>query len=123
MARAAPIHDLQALPQAPATDIQKKGWRQFRKLLGETGRVVVTNHRDPEAVVLSLDEYARLQALEQECAALRAGQGTLSPVEELTRRFKQRMQERDESATADALRHALDRPTRPGGRLKVDDRH
>lgn len=123
MARPVPLHDLQALPQAPATDIQKKGWRQFRKLLGESGRVVVTNHRDPEAVVLSLDEYARLQAFEHECAELKAGQAAESPVDVLTRRFKQRMAERDEAAMAGALRGALERPTRPAGRLKVDDRY
>lgn len=119
-AREAASHDVSALASTTASELQK-GWRGVVKLVRAEGRVAVTNHGDPEVVVLSLGEYERLHGLERELAGL-AGGTPLSPVEELTRRFKARMASRDPAAFDRRLDEAAATPARPGGRLRVDDR-
>ena len=39
---------------------QKDGWRGMMRALSAEGRLLITNHNQPEAVILSTAEYARL---------------------------------------------------------------
>ena len=59
-ALALPISAVQSLPRTPASDVKKLGWRGVMRTVGREGRVLVTNHDQPEAVILSTDEYQRL---------------------------------------------------------------
>ena len=47
------LDTLDDLPRTPASDVKKLGWRGVMKSLGSIGKVVVTNHNQPEAVILS----------------------------------------------------------------------
>ena len=40
------------LPTVPASDVKKRGWRGVMRTLVKDGAVVVTNHDEPEAVIL-----------------------------------------------------------------------
>ena len=61
--------DIDTLPRTPASDVKRLGWRGVMKSVGRAGRIVVTNHNEPEAVILSTDEYA---AMVRALAALEA---------------------------------------------------
>ena len=50
---------LDQLPVAPASSV-KDGWRGMMRALSAEGRLLITNHNQPEAVILSTAEYARL---------------------------------------------------------------
>lgn len=53
----AALADIDSLPRTPASDVKKLGWRGVMRNVARDGRVVVTNHAQPEAVILSVDEY------------------------------------------------------------------
>ncbi|WP_346951463.1 type II toxin-antitoxin system prevent-host-death family antitoxin [Castellaniella sp.] len=40
--------------------LKQKGWKSIVRELATAGRIVVTNHREPEAVILSLSQYKEL---------------------------------------------------------------
>lgn len=48
---------LDQLPRTPATEVKTQGWRGLMRTVGRTGKVAVTHHDTPEAVVLSAEEY------------------------------------------------------------------
>lgn len=62
------LDPLTELPRAPASDVKKLGWRGVMKTVRSTGRIVVTNHSEPEAVILSTEEYARLVRMAEQAA-------------------------------------------------------
>src|SRR5690606_32437774 len=45
------------LPRTPASDVKKHGWRGVMQSVAHHGKVLVTNHNTPEAVILSTAEY------------------------------------------------------------------
>jgi prevent-host-death family protein len=54
------------LPRTPASDLKKLGWRGIMNALRSKGRLLVTNHDEPEAVVIPVAEYdALMQLVEQ----------------------------------------------------------
>ena len=72
------VDAIEHLTQIPATDIKKLGWRGVMKSVAHCGKVVVTNHKEPEAVILSVREYAAIRSALQKAAAradLALGQG------------------------------------------------
>lgn len=44
----------------PATDVKRK-WREIVKEAKQFGEVIVTNHNDPEVVVMSPEEYVKMK--------------------------------------------------------------
>jgi len=57
---------LAKLPRTPASDLKKLGWRGMMKVLRSKGKLVVTNHDEPEAVIIPVAEYdAIMQLVEQ----------------------------------------------------------
>src|SRR5207253_3769029 len=57
---------LAKLPRTPASDLKKLGWRGIMNALRSKGRLLVTNHDEPEAVVIPVAEYdALMQLVEQ----------------------------------------------------------
>jgi prevent-host-death family protein len=62
----AELSHLEKLPRTPASDLKKFGWRGMMNTLRSKGKLVVTNHDEPEAVIISVDEYdALMQLVEQ----------------------------------------------------------
>jgi prevent-host-death family protein len=57
---------LTKLPRAPASDVKKLGWRGMMNALRSKGKLLVTNHDEPEAVIIPVEEYdALMQIVEQ----------------------------------------------------------
>src|SRR5258708_20527347 len=54
---------LAKLPRTPAYDLKKLGWRGIMNALRSKGRLLVTNHDEPEAVVIPVGEYDALMQL------------------------------------------------------------
>lgn len=72
------------LSRAPATDVKRLGWRNLMKTVARTRKLVVSIHNEPEAVILSTQEYA---AIVQTLAA----RGEDGPLKALRRRFDARL--------------------------------
>lgn len=105
---------LDALPRTPASDVKKLGWRGVMKTVARGGKVVVTNHNTPEAVILSADEYAAiLQALDAAGAAQRSALDTLRT------RFDARLATLQADDAGARLRAAMRGPARLRGKVKA----
>lgn len=71
---------IKELPRVPAADVKRRGWRGVMRALKGQGAVLVTNHNQPEAVILAADTYADLldranqaeSRLESDLAVLRS---------------------------------------------------
>ena len=74
------------LPRTPASNVKKLGWRGVMREVGREGKVLVTNHDRPEAVILSPDEYERLTRAAAESEAQQA-----DALDTLRRRFDERL--------------------------------
>ncbi|MFC0677943.1 type II toxin-antitoxin system prevent-host-death family antitoxin [Lysobacter korlensis] len=119
-----------ALP-AEATDIPlikasssqvQRSWKGVLKLVQKHGRVAVTHHADTEAVLVSREEFERLEQAERELAALKSGNAEVDPVQALRERFMARLRSRDAAEYGDRLDAAFSAPHRLDGQLKVRDR-
>ena len=106
---------LARLPVAAASAVKKDGWRGIvRTLAAGEGRLLVTNHNEPEAVILSIAEYTGLvDALQA------AQQAAPDPVNELRQRFDQRLASLKEDAAADRLRDIMRNPGKLNGGVKA----
>jgi PHD/YefM family antitoxin component YafN of YafNO toxin-antitoxin module len=54
---------LEHLQRKPVSDVKREGWRGVMKGVGAAGKLLMTNHDQPEAVILSLQEFRRLTEL------------------------------------------------------------
>ena len=54
---------LDHLERKPVSDVKREGWRGIMRTVDAVGRVLMTNHDKPEAVILSLREYRQLTEL------------------------------------------------------------
>ena len=103
MAHALRLDSFAQLPRTPASDVKRLGWRGVMRTVGREGKVLVTNHDQPEAVILSTDEYQRLmQAAEGAQAQQDAALDTLR------RRFDARLAALAEPGLPVLLGHTLD---------------
>jgi len=103
-----------ALPKTPASDVKKLGWRGVMRDVQKSGRVVVTNHDAPEAVILSAREYESIvRALEQ---AKGRDQATL---EALRKRFDERLKALKEPGAGAKLLAAARTPVKLRGKVKA----
>ena len=60
------LDSLAGLHGLPASDVKKRGWRGVMRTLAEQGVVVVTNHDEPEAVIIPAKAYAGLVQVVQQ---------------------------------------------------------
>ncbi|WP_168734286.1 type II toxin-antitoxin system Phd/YefM family antitoxin [Pseudothauera nasutitermitis] len=112
MAQALKLDAIGTLPRTPASDLKRLGWRGVMKTVSRTGKVVVTNHNEPEAVILSADEYAAIvQAL--------ADSGDDAALDALRRRFDQRLAALQADDASERLRTLSRAPVRLDGRVKA----
>ncbi|CAM5188525.1 hypothetical protein CDEF62S_04702 [Castellaniella defragrans] len=108
---------LSELPATPASTVKQKGWKGVMRSLAVSGRLVVTNHREPEAVILSIEQYRTLvQAAEN--AALAAN----APLTALRQRFDARLASLDAPDAAERLRQLMHTPGTLAG-TPVHDGH
>lgn len=57
---------LAKLPRTPASDLKKLGWRGVMNRLRGRGKLLITNHDQPEAVIIPVEEYdAFMQIVEK----------------------------------------------------------
>ncbi len=105
---------LDALPRTPASDVKKLGWRGVMRAVARGGKVVVTHHDTPEAVILPAEEYAAiLQALDAAGAAQRSALDTLRA------RFDTRLAALQADEAGARLRDAMRGPARLRGKVKA----
>lgn len=116
MAVAIRIDEIDQLPSAPATDVKKLGWRQLMRTVAQRRRVVVTNHKEPEAVILSVDEY---RAIIRALSEARGTPANETALDALRRRFDERMAAVDDSG--EPFRTAMAAPVRLGGKLRAGE--
>ena len=114
MSFATKLDAISALPKTPASDVKKLGWRGVMRDVQRSGRVVVTNHDAPEAVILSAREYeAIVQALDK---AKGRDQATL---EALRKRFDERLEALKAPGAAAKLLGAARTPVKLHGKVKA----
>ncbi len=103
-----------ALPKVPASDVKRRGWRGVMRTLREEGVVLVTNHDQPEAVILAAETYENL--LER---AKQAESRVESDLALLRRRFDERLAALRRPGASQRLRSVMRGPARLRGRVKA----
>lgn len=114
MATALKHDSLDDLTRTPASDLKKLGWRGVMKSVSRAGRVVVTNHNQPEAVILSIEEYGTLmQALQT------ADAQSESALDQLRHRFDERLASLQAADAGERLRAMMRGPATLKGKVKA----
>lgn len=102
------------LPRTPASDLKKLGWRGVMNKVQANGKVVVSNHDAPQAVILSIAEYERMVD-----ALQRASERTQPALDALRERFDRRLASLQTAKSGDDLRALMTRPAALNGKLKA----
>ena len=89
----------------PVSDVKRYGWRGVMKSVDAAGKLLMTNHDQPEAVILSLEEYRLLSELAE--SALRVKQNKLAA---LSQAFDAELAVLKQDDAGDRLRQAFDAP-------------
>jgi prevent-host-death family protein len=112
--------NLSEITRIPSSDVRRVGWRGVMVRVAREGRVLVTNHREPEAVILSITEYTALASAASAAAAACAQQSALDA---LRRSFDERLAALREPGAADQLRALINDPTKLDGLVKAGSGH
>lgn len=104
------------LATAPASTIKREGWKGVMRLLSRGGRLVVTNHNEPEAVILTTQEYDRLVK-----AAHSATDAVHDPLQALRDRFDARLKALDAPDAGSRLRDLMRHPGSLDGKVKAGE--
>jgi prevent-host-death family protein len=96
-----------------ASEVKQRGWRGVMRTVRQQGAVVVTNHSEPEAVILGIEQYeALLQAARMVDARKEAD------LDALRRRFDERLAVLRPDDAGDRLRAVLRKPARLDGKVR-----
>lgn len=106
------------LDRRPASDLKRAGWRDVMRSVRERGRLLVTNHNQPEAVILSAEAYSELMQLLE-----RAGSTQASALEQLRQRFDTHLAVLKQADAGDRLRALMDDPATLGGDVGAGESH
>ncbi len=102
----------------------KEHWRKVMQEVRDQRMVVVTNHNEPQAVIVSIEQYralqARVEALESSLEELR---GQAPGLAELRAGFDQRLAVLQQAQAGDTARALLRRPARLKGQVKAGTGH
>lgn len=105
---------LAKLPRTPASDLKRLGWRGMMNTLRSKGKLLVTNHDEPEAVIIPVAEYdALMQIVEQSEAQ------TESALEGLRKSFDERLAVLQDRSAAARLQSAIRGRARLSGKVKA----
>lgn len=118
MALSLKLDAIEDLPHTAASDVKKLGWRGVMRTIGRSGKVVVTNHSEPEAVILSAAEYGVIMR-----ALNDAGVQHESALDMLRHRFDERLASLQADDASDRLRSLMRHPTTLDGKVKAGDSH
>ena len=118
MATVLALETMESLPHTPASDMKKLGWRGVMKAVARSGKVVITNHNQPEAVILPVEEYARMLSLLRAAAARDE-----AALHALRRKFDERLACLNEpgSGAGDKLAAIFDKPFSFEGKIFTGD--
>lgn len=105
---------LTPLTRGPASDVKKHGWRGLMRVLQSEGQLVVTNHSEPEAVILSIQDYAAFVRLAQQSEATAD-----SALQTLRQRFDDRLAVLQAPDAGDRLRAVMGEPAALHSRVKA----
>ena len=115
-AKTADFPRLAKLPRTPASDLKKFGWRGMMNSLRSKGTLLVTNHDEPEAVIIPVDAYdALIQLVEQSEAR------TESVLLDLRASFDKRLSILQGQSAATRLRATMRAPAKLRGKVKVGE--
>ena len=108
-AKTATFLPLAKLPRTPASDLKKLGWRGMMNTLRSKGKLLVTNHDEPEAVIIPVEEYHLLMQIVEQSEAQAE-----SALAGLRKSFDERLAVLQDRSAAGRLRSAI------RGRAKLD---
>ena len=110
------LKSLESLPRTPASDVKKLGWRGVMKAVTRSGKVLVTNHDEPEAVIIPAAEYSAMLAL------LRgAAEKEQAGLAELRTQWDEKLAWLQQPDAGERLRDLLRRPVDLGGKTFTGD--
>jgi prevent-host-death family protein len=105
---------LTKLPRTPASDLKKLGWRGMMNALRSKGSLLVTNHDEPQAVIIPVEEYdALMQIVEQSEARAE------SALAGLRASFDMRLAVLQDRSAAARLRSTIRGRAKLGGKVKA----
>jgi len=105
---------IKELMRVPAADLKRRGWRGVMRALKGQDALLVTNHNQPEAVILAADAYADL--LER---ANRAESRLESDLALLRSRFDERLAALRKPDAGQRLRSIMRGPAKLRGKVKA----
>ena len=105
---------LAKLPRTPASDLKKLGWRGLMNALRSKGKLLVTNHDEPEAVIISVAEYDTLMQLVEQSEAQ-----TESALANLRQSFDERLSVLQGRSAATRLQSTIRGRAKLGGKVKA----
>jgi PHD/YefM family antitoxin component YafN of YafNO toxin-antitoxin module len=112
MGHALRIDALDQLPRAAATDVKTHGWKALLRSLSSQGELVITNHQQSEAVILSIQRYQELVNAIRE-----AQEAAPDPLVELRKRFDKRLSALQADDANDRLRDLMENPGKLNGKV------
>lgn len=110
--------NLAGLPQVPAADVKKRGWRGLMREVEAGGTLVVTNHAEPEAVIVPIEEYSRLLTVVKQAEAQAEAE-----LDTLRRQFDARLAVLNAPTAGDRLRRVLQTAPKLRGKVKAGSGH
>jgi prevent-host-death family protein len=105
---------LAKLPRTPASALKKLGWRGMMNTLRSKGRLLITNHDEPEAVIIPVAEYDALMQLAEQSEAQ-----TESALAGLRRSFDERLSVLQGRSATTRLQSTIRRHAKLGGTVKA----
>ena len=105
---------LAKLPRAPASDLKRLGWRGMMNTLRAKGKLLVTNHDEPEAVIIPAADYDALMQIVEQSAAQ-----TESALANLRQSFDERLSVLQGRSAASRLRSTIRGRAKLGGKVKA----
>jgi prevent-host-death family protein len=113
-AKPAAFLPLAKLPRTPASDLKKLGWRGMMNALRSKGKLVVTNHGEPEAVIIPVTEYDAIMQLVEQAEA--QAESTLT---DLRQTFDERLSVLQGRSAATRLQSTMRGRAKLGGKVKA----
>ena len=111
---ATPAEEFEALHRIAATEVKQRGWRGVMRTVRERGSVLVTNHNEAEAVIITAADYADL------CErATRGASDRDAVLDNLRRQFDERLSVLNAPDAGERLRSLMQGPTRLHGEVKA----
>lgn len=105
---------LAKLPRTPASDLKKLGWRGMMNAVRSKGKILVTNHDEPEAVIIPVAEYDDLVRLAEQSEVQ-----TESALANLRQSFDERLSVLQGQTAATRLQATIRGGAKLGGNVKA----